>query len=414
MRVQTLEPVRGRRSRDERAQVRAPAALRLNPDVLGVAAPPIPEARRWAERYGGRLGPAIDLTQAVPGYPPHPQLVARLAAAAGDRETYAYGNITGDLALREAYAAELSGLYGGAVAPEMVAITTGANMASYAVTALLARAGESVMLPVPWYFNHRMNAGLLGVDAVPLPCRADCGFIPDPDEAAALMDERVRAVFLVSPNNPTGAIYPPETLRRFSDLCRDRGIALVLDETYRDFLPGGTDRPHDLAESGWPEHLIQLYSFSKSYCVPGFRAGAVVAAPEVVAELAKLLDCLQICAPRIGQAGLAWAIDALAGWRAENRAVMNRRSDAARAAFARLGDWRLDSQGAYFAYLRHPFPGRSSWEVAEALAVERGVVTLPGEAFGPGQERHLRLAFANVEAERVAEVAERLRDFRMS
>ena len=263
----------------------------INPSVAGVAAPPIPAARGWANAYEGALGPVIDLTQAVPGYPPHPTVVDHLVAAARDPETLAYGHITGDLALREAFATETNRIYGGAVTADEVAITAGANLASFAVTMALAGPGDAIMLPVPWYFNHQMNAGLIGVDVVPLPCRAEAGFVPDPDEAERLIDPRVRAIMLVSPNNPTGAVYPPDLIARFADLCRRRGLVLVVDETYRDFRPTGQGRPHELfAEGAWQDHVVQLYSFSKAYCVPGYRAGAVVAGEGFLAELTKVLE----------------------------------------------------------------------------------------------------------------------------
>ncbi len=383
----------------------------INPLVAGVAPPPIPEARAWAARYDGRHGPLIDLTQAVPGYPAHPDLVRKLVEASGRPESFSYGEITGDLALREAYAADLNGVYGGDVRADEAAITTGANMGSFAATMLLARPGDAVMLPVPWYFNHQMNAAMLGVEVVPLPCRAEDAFVPDPDMAERLLTDRVKAILLVSPNNPTGAVYPPETIARFAELCRRRGMALILDETYRDFLPAKAERPHELfRDPAWRGHLIQLYSFSKSYCVPGYRLGAVAASTEVLTQLTKILDCVQICASRAGQQGLAWAIPALTAWREENRVTMNGRGVAAEATFAALPGWALASRGAYFAYVRHPYPDRPAMQVAEALAIQRGVVTLPGSAFGPDQERYLRLAFANVEADRIAEVAERLKE----
>ncbi len=345
----------------------------------------------------------------MPGYPAHPGLVRRLGEAAGQAGTFAYGAITGDAALRDAYAADVNALYGSDIRPDEVAVTTGANMASFAATMVFARAGDAVMLPVPWYFNHQMNAGLLGIEVVPLPCLPESGFVPDPDEAERLLTDRVRAILLVTPNNPTGAVYPPEVVARVADLCGRRGIALIIDETYRDFRPASLPCPHPvLASPDWRETTVQLYSFSKSYCVPGYRLGAVVARREVIDVMVKVLDCVQICAARVGQAGLAWAIPALRDWRQGNRELMNRRGEACRSAFAGLSGWHLDSQGGYFAYLRHPFAGARSWAVAERLAVESGLVTLPGEAFGPGQERHLRLAFANVEDAAIGEVARRL------
>jgi aspartate/methionine/tyrosine aminotransferase len=379
-----------------------------NPLLAATAAPPIPEAKACSAAYGGALGPLIDLSQAVPGYPPHPDLLARLGAAAGSRHAAQYGDILGDEDLRAAYAAHVAELYGGPVAAEHVAITAGCNQAFTVAMIALAKAGDAVLLPCPWYFNHKMTLDMLGIETVPLRCRAEGGFVPDPDDAKRLVDRRVRAVVLVTPNNPTGAVYPPETIRAFQKICAERGVALVVDETYRDFLPPGA-RPHEgLATAGWEETLIQLYSFSKSYCIPGHRAGAIVAGPALLAEIAKILDCLQICAPRVPQRVLPWAIPALKDWRAGNAAEITARADAFRTALAGREGWALRSIGAYFAYLEHPWPGLPAGEVAETLARERGVLMLPGAYFGPGQQRYLRAAFANVDAAAMADIPARL------
>ena len=110
-------------------------------------------------------------------------------------------------------------------------------MAFFATMMMLARHGDAVLLPTPWYFNHQMSLDMLGIEARPLPCRAEAGFVPRVEDAAALIDEKVRAVILVTPNNPTGAVYPDHVIESFASLCREKGIYLVLDETYRDFLP---------------------------------------------------------------------------------------------------------------------------------------------------------------------------------
>jgi aspartate/methionine/tyrosine aminotransferase len=379
----------------------------LNPLLAATAAPPIPEAKAWAAAYGGDLGSLIDLSQAVPGYPAHPDLLARLGAAAGTRHAAAYGDILGDDDLRAAYAAHVSVRYGAPVGADSVAITAGCNQAFFVAMIALAKAGEAVLLPNPWYFNHKMTLDMLGIDAVPLGCRAESAFVPDPDEARRLIDRRVRAIVLVTPNNPTGAVYPPEVIRAFRKLSAERGIALVIDETYRDFLPD--HRPHDLIAGGdWQEVLVQLYSFSKSYCIPGHRVGAMVASPAMLAEVAKILDSLQICAPRVAQLVLPWALPALADWRAGNAALIAERAEAFRAAIAASRDWKLHSIGAYFAYLEHAWPGASGTDVCEALARERGVVMLPGSYFGPGQQRFLRAAFANVDTAAMTDIPARL------
>lgn len=393
----------------ELAAARNAPHVNLNPLLLGTAAPPIPEAKAWTVRYRGAVGPLIDLSQAVPGYPPPDELLRRIAEAASTPEASTYGDILGDRDLRERYATHISGLYGGGVAPSEVAITAGCNQAFVVAIMALAKAGDAVMLPTPWYFNHKMTLDLLGIETIELPCRAEAGFVPDAADAEPLIDGRVRAVVLVTPNNPTGAIYPPATIRAFAELCAKRGVALIVDETYRDFLSAEAARPHDLfADSAWRDTAVELYSFSKAYCIPGQRMGALVAGARFVDEIAKILDCVQICPSRPPQRALVWAIDALASWRDGNREIILDRAAAFRSALDRLDGWSIESIGAYFAYLRHPFPGRSAEKVAEWLAVERGVLCLPGSYFGGDQQAFLRVAFANVDAATIVRLRPRL------
>jgi aspartate/methionine/tyrosine aminotransferase len=382
----------------------------INPLVADVGSPPVPEAQSWTGRYDGSFGPLINLSQAVPGNAPHAGLLERMADTAGSAAGAQYGSINGDADLRQAYAAELSRLYEGQIEPADTAITAGCNLAFFAAMMLLAHRGEAVLLPTPWYFNHQMSLDMLGIEPRPLPCRPEAGFVPRVEDAEALIDSRVRAVVLVTPNNPTGAVYPAHVIEGFADLCRRRGIYLVIDETYRDFLPQGLNRAHGLfITDAWRDTVIQLYSFSKSYAVPGHRVGAITADARLVEQIAKILDCIQICAPRTAQAALPWAIDGLRDWREANRAEINRRAQVFREALAPLPEWRIESAGAYFAYLRHAFPRATAQAVAERLATERGVLCLPGSYFGPGQEGHLRVAFANVGADVLAGLTERLR-----
>lgn len=381
----------------------------LNRLITAIEPPPIVEAHSWVPRYAGTKGPMLDLCQAVPGYPPHPDMLAHMSEAAADPAKAKYGPIAGDLALRQTYAAHVSSAYGGDVTVEQVAITAGCNQAFFLAMLTLARAGDSVMMPTPWFWNHQQTCDMLGIRPVALPCHPDTHFVPDPAEAEALLDPSVRAIVLVTPNNPTGAVYPPGVIAAFHDLCRRRNIWLILDETYRDFLPTGQDRAHDVfADPSWPDHVIQLYSFSKAYCIPGHRLGAVVAAASLVQQFTKVLDCMHICPQRVAQSAVNWAIDALPEWRAANRAAINDRAAAMQDAFQRLPDWRVESLGAYFAYVRHPFTQTPASVVAERLATEHGALCLPGTAFGPGQEGHLRVAFANTDIAGIRTLAGRV------
>jgi len=383
---------------------------RLAAATTTMAAPTIPACRAWAKGFAARSNdPVIDLTQAVPDTPPHADLLRRLGEAGADRGLAGYGPLEGEAALRAAFAAETQRLYGGDADAADVMITAGANLGFSLVMAAITGPGDAVLLPAPWFFNHPMALALRGVDTLPLPCDVADGLLPDPERAAALIDHRTRAIVLVTPNNPTGAVMPPALIARFAALCRDRGLWLILDETYRDFLTTATDVPHALfTQPDWRDRVVQLYSFSKAYGIPGHRVGAVLAGPALRRELIKAVDNIQICAPRPPQAALAWAVPALRAWRSGNAVAMTARGVTFAAALRQAPAWRIEALGAYFAWVRIPDAMQSATQAAELLAATQGVVTLPGTAFGPGGERHVRMAFAGVGEAAIAAVPGRL------
>ena len=148
-------------------------------------------------------------------------------------EAHLYGPVLGLPALRSEIAWRWSAAYGGDIRPDEVAITAGCNQAFCTTIATLAAPGDAVLLPVPWYFNHKMWLDISGIETVPVPC--DASMHPDPEAARKAITPRTRAIVLVTPNNPTGAEYPPELVARFAALARETGLTLILDETYRDF-----------------------------------------------------------------------------------------------------------------------------------------------------------------------------------
>lgn len=382
---------------------------RINPAISALSFPPIPAVKAWADAYDGALGPLIDLSQAVPGYPPHDDMLRLLGEAASSKDYAGYGPIEGVDALRQAYAKHVSGLYQASLDASNVQITAGCNQAFIAAVMALAAAGDTVMLSNPLYFNHETSLSMLGIKLEMMPCRAENGFVPDPEELKKVLHKGVKALALVTPNNPTGAVYSPEVLKEIYAICRDNDTWLILDETYRDFLGDAEAAPHHLFdEADWNDYLIQLYSFSKSFCIPGHRLGAIIAATDVITEISKIMDNLQICAPRPPQAAVAQAIEPLTEWRNENRREIARRASALRSAIAKMTGWEAISVGAYFAFVRHPFTGIESAAVSEKLAKTCGVVTIPGAYFGEGQQDFLRFAFANVDAETIAQLPQRV------
>ena len=135
----------------------------------------------------------------------------------------------------------------------------------------------------------------------------------------------------------------------------------------------------------------------------------MIAGEALQGEIAKAMDCVAICAPAIGQRAALFGIENLADWRRDKRELMADRVAALRRALRRNDlAYELVGAGAYFAYLRHPFGDRPSAEVARSLADDHNVLCMPGGMFGPGQEPYLRFAFANLEAEHMGLLAERL------
>ncbi len=375
--------------------------------------PPIPEARRWLE--GVRFSPErplINVSQAAPvDPPPHVLREVMAEAALNDDSAHLYGPVLGMPALRAELAATTSRLYGGTVKEAQVAITSGCNQAFAAAIVSLCSDGDEVILPTPWYFNHKMWLDMSGVGAVALV--TDDAMLPDPVEAAKLITPRTRAIALVSPNNPCGTEYPADLLWRFFDLARESGIALILDETYRDFH-SGAHAPHRLFEDrNWDDTLIQLYSFSKAFRLTGHRVGAMLTSPDRLAQVEKFIDTVTICPAQIGQHAALWGLRNLGQWLAGERDEILARSAAIRTHMPLLevNGWRLLGLGGYFAYVEHPF-ALSSADLAPLMVREAGVLCLPATMFYPQGDSagrsELRIAFANLDRDGIATLFERL------
>ncbi|MDH3500814.1 MAG: aminotransferase [Acidimicrobiia bacterium] len=379
----------------------------INHNVRDTMSSPISEAYAWLD--GADLDPStplIDVSQAVPGYPPSAQLIEHLARQLREPAMSRYGPVLGMPRVRASFAADLNRAYEAEVEAHEVAITAGCNQAFSLAASALCGPGDELVIPVPYYFNHDMWLRIQGI--VPRYLECDAGMVPRLDLLDGLVSDRTRAILLITPNNPTGTIYTPDVIHGFYEAARERGIRLILDETYRDFRPT-TDQAHGLFGENWQETLIHLYSFSKTFSITGYRAGAMAADAGLLFEIDKIADCIAICPPRAGQEAARFGMEHLASWVEANRLLMNGRVERFESEMARADTgYEIASAGAYFAYVRHPFAGQTGREVARRLLSDHAVLSLAGEMFGPGQEAYLRLAFANLDDQWIPDLVARL------
>jgi len=381
--------------------------MQVSPLISSVHFPPISEVKRWLAGRPHDGLELVDLCQAVPDYSPAPELTEHLSRLLGDPLMSKYSPDEGLPEVREAVCGYYGRKYGVRLSPDNFCLTIGASQAFWLAIVTLCRAGDEIVVQTPYYFDHPMALDILGIRGVYAPFVEAEGGVPNPATIARLITDRTRAILVVSPSNPTGAITPPDTIRELFDLARRRNIALILDETYNEFIPGGL-RPHDLfSDPAWEDHFVQIASFGKTYALTGYRAGMLVASGEFIHHALKAQDTMAVCQPRITQHAVKFGVDNLDSWVAGNRDMMSRRHDLFRAEFMRPGNrFRI----AFFAWVRHPFKGCSGREAARRLVDEAAILCLPGEVFGPGLEGYLRLALGNIREEAIPEAVRRFRE----
>jgi aspartate/methionine/tyrosine aminotransferase len=382
--------------------------MKLSPLISSVHFPPISEVKRWLAERPQDGKELIDLCQAVPDYAPSPELTTHLSQLISDPLLSKYSPDEGLPEVRGAVCGYYGRKYGAQLSPDNLCLTIGASQAFWLAIVTLCRAGDEIVVQAPYYFDHPMALDILGIRGVYAPFVEAEGGLPNPATLESLISAKTRAILVVSPSNPTGAISSPETIRQLFEVAKRHNIALILDETYNEFIPGGL-RPHELfSDPEWVDHFVQIASFGKTYALTGYRAGLLAASARFIHQALKAQDTMAVCQPRITQHAVKFGVEYLDEWVATNRDMMSRRHDLFRAEFTKPGNpFKLAASGAFFAWVCHPFAGCSGRQVAKRLVDEAAILCLPGEVFGPGLEGYLRLAFGNIREEAIPEAVRR-------
>ena len=286
--------------------------------------------------------------------------------------------------------------------PNAPCCTAGSNMAFLSVVQAITSIGDEIVLPAPFYFNHEMAVRIAG--CVPVIVPTDAQYQIDPDALRRAVTPRTRAIVTVSPNNPTGAVYPPDALRAVNELCARRGLLHISDEAYEYFTWDDDCHFSPGSLPGAGAHTISLFSLSKAYGFAGWRIG-YMAIPEALNEAVyKVQDTVLICPTLVSQAAALACVQEGRSWTArflDPLAAVRREVLDLFTSIADISDVPTPG-GAFYCLprVRTPLPAMT---VMERLVREHKVAAIAGETFGLTEGCYLRVSYGALEGEAVRE-----------
>lgn len=326
---------------------------------------------------------AISLGQGVVSYGPPAQALERAAWYSGGSD-HTYKPVQGLPELLAAIRAKH--VIENGFDPELgraVVVTAGGNMGFMNAILAIADPGDEIILPTPYYFNHEMAVTIASCKAVLVP--TDAAHQLQPDLIRAAITPRTRAVVTISPNNPTGAVYPREALEQVNQICREAGIYHISDEAYEYFTYDGARMFSPASIAGSEGHTISLYSLSKSYGFASWRIGWMVMPVGLLSAVKKIQDTILICPPVISQHAAVGAMEAGRGYCVRNieeiRAVRAIVLNELEALGRRASVPRADGAFYFLVGVNAELPPMT---LVQRLITEYGVGVLPGDAFGMG------------------------------
>jgi aspartate/methionine/tyrosine aminotransferase len=371
-----------------------------------VQAPIIPIVGDLIRRHPG----TISLGQGLVSYGPPPEALSVLGSFPRTPDDHRYGPVEGQPDLVEAIRRKLAAENGFTVGGERrIVVTAGGNMAFVNAVLAVTDPGDEVILQSPFYFNHDMAIVMAGCRTVPVP--TDENYQLRLDAIRAAITPRTRAVVTISPNNPSGAVYPERDIRAVNDLCAERGIYHVHDEAYEYFTYDGVRHVSPGAFAGGVGHTISLFSLSKTYGMAGWRIGYMVIPADLFEAVNKIQDTNLICPTIVSQAVACAALHAGSGYCRDRVADLACVRPLVLDAFKSIADLctvpRPD--GAFYCLLR-VHTGLDPLALTERLITEHRVAAIPGTAFGLSDGCYLRVSYGALAKDTVVEGIARLVD----
>ena len=349
---------------------------------------------------------AIRLEVGEPSFTTPDHVIDAAMKAARDGFTK-YGPNGGLLSLRELLAAKIAKVDGFEVDPDQVVVTPGGMNALSSTFLALLDGGDEVLIPTPGFPNLDQMVSLYGGVPVLYSLAADNGFLPDLGALEQLVTARTKVLFVNTPSNPTGAVFPPELVESLVDFCQRHDLWMLSDEVYDELILEEGLEHTAAGRFDSDGRVVTVYSFSKVYAMTGWRVGYAVASPALADNLRKLQEPQVSCPSTVSQKA---AEAALTGPRRTFDAMLEayrRRRTAAVDAATAAGLKAVRPQGTLYMLV-----DISSWrgpglDFALSLLEQRGVSVAPGSVFGPAGEGWIRISLAAEEAD-IVEGIERI------
>jgi aminotransferase len=336
----------------------------------------------------------ISLGVGEPDFTTPPQVVEEGVRSLRSGRTH-YTSNYGTIELRRALVRNLERLYGVSYDPASeVVITVGASEALAAAFAAIVDPGDEVVLHEPSYVAY--VPGIVFNGGVPVHVRTgpEDGWQLDPEAVEAVITPRTRVLFLGYPCNPTGAVLDPGTIRALADIADRHDLIVISDEIYDRLVYGEHRHEAFSALPGMRERTILLGGFSKAYAMTGWRVGYACAPRDLLEGIVKVHQYQIMCAPTTAQDAALVALTS-----AEQDVVrMVSEYDRRRRMFVdglnAIGLATAEPRGAFYAFPRIAGTGLTSEQFSERLLFQEKVAVVPGSAFGPSGEGHVRASLA--------------------
>ena len=338
----------------------------------------------------------LSLAQGIPWFGPPAEVHNTAAPTHGN-----YGPANGLPELLEALRQKLAQENNIREVPGLL-VTAGSNMAFYYTVLAATDPGDELILPLPSYFNHEMAITMAGARVRHVPLSPDG--IPDLDAIAALIGPATRAVVTVSPNNPTGVIYPADTLRAINQLCQHHGLLHISDEAYEYYTYGAR---HYSPAARAADCTVSLYSFSKGYGMAGWRVGYMVYPERLQPALTKLQDTILISPPIPNQLAALAALQQGSRYCRERLPPLQTARQQLTQIIQQHGGQLLPGTGAFYLYARLPTRMQPR-ALVEWLVREHRILTVPGDCFGIHEPGWIRLSYGALGPTTGSEALQRL------